>query len=178
RGSSTATSRARTSASSGRSTSSCERRRPEHRLLARHDTSRRRGVWDAAAMLRVIVAILSVALIALMLAEFFITFLLPRRVKRDPRIARRYFTLVWGPWRAAASRMPKERADTMLGIFGPLGLLFVLAFLAGGVIVGFAGLHWADRSNLGAASPTNFLNDLYFSAGSFFTASTLAQPVD
>jgi hypothetical protein len=125
---------------------------------------------------RVLVGILSVALILLMLSEFFITFLLPRRVKRDPRIARQFFVVVWRPWRAIAARISRPHADTMLGIFGPLGLLFVLAFLATGVIVGFAGLHWAERSDLGAASPANFANDLYFSAGSFFTASTLAQP--
>jgi hypothetical protein len=72
--------------------------------------------------------------------------------------------------------MSRAHADTMLGIFGPLGLLFVLAFLAMGVIVGFAGLHWAERSDLGVADPANFGNDLYFSAGSFFTASTVGQP--
>jgi hypothetical protein len=125
---------------------------------------------------RVVVGILSVALIGLMLAEFFVTFLLPRRVRRDPRIARQFFTVVWWPWRAVAGRMSRTQADTMLGIFGPLGLLFVLGFLATGVIVGFAGLHWAERSDLGAADSANFANDLYFSAGSFFTVSTVAQP--
>jgi hypothetical protein len=127
--------------------------------------------------MRVVVGIASVALIAGMLAEFFITFLLPRRVKRDPRIARQFFVIVWRPWRWVAARRSRVAADTMLGIFGPIGLLFVLAFLSAGVIVGFAGLHWADRSNLGGANPDAFGNDLYFSAGSFFTASTTTTPV-
>jgi hypothetical protein len=110
-----------------------------------------------------------------MLAEFFVTFLLPRRVKRDPRIARQFFIVVWRPWRWIAARRSKSGADTMLGVFGPIGLLFLVFFLAAGVIVGFAGLHWAERSDLGGSS-TNFANDLYFSAGSFFTASTVAEP--
>jgi hypothetical protein len=126
--------------------------------------------------MRVVVGILSVALIGLMLTEFFVTFLLPRRVKRDPRIARQFFVVVWRPWRAVAARMSRVAADTMLGVFGPLGLLFVLGFLSAGVIVGFAGLHWAERSHLGGVDPANFANDLYFSAGSFFTASTTVGP--
>lgn len=127
--------------------------------------------------MRAVVGILSVALIALMLAEFFVTFLLPRRVKRDPRIARQFFVVVWRPWRAIAARLSRAGGDTMLGIFGPIGLLFLLGFLSAGVIVGFAGLHWADRSDLGGADPGHFGNDLYFSAGSFFTASTTTGPV-
>jgi hypothetical protein len=128
--------------------------------------------------MRIVVGILSVALIALMLAEFFVTFLLPRRVKRDPRIARQFFVVVWRPWRAVASRLPRVGADTMLGFFGPLGLLFVLGFLSAGVILGFAGLHWADRSQLGGTEPASFGNDLYFSAGSFFTVSTAVGPTE
>jgi len=127
--------------------------------------------------MRVLVGVLSVALIALMLAEFFVTFLLPRRVKRDPRIARQFFVVVWRPWRAIAARLSRAGGDTMLGIFGPIGLLFLLGFLSAGVIVGFAGLHWADRSDLGVANGEHFGNDLYFSAGSFFTASTTTGPV-
>jgi hypothetical protein len=126
--------------------------------------------------MRVVVGILSVALIVLMLTEFFVTFLLPRRVERDPRIARQFFVAVWRPWRAVAARMSRVSADTMLGVFGPLGLLFVLGFLSAGVIVGFAGLHWAERSHLGGEDPAHFANDLYFSAGSFFTVSTTVGP--
>src|SRR6266542_4362653 len=126
--------------------------------------------------MRILVGIVSVGLILLMLAEFFVTFLLPRRMRRDPRIARQFFSVVWRPWRAIASRLSRVGADTMLGFFGPLGLLFVLAFLSAGVIVGFAGLHWAERSHLGGASTTDFGTDLYFSAGSFFTASTTVGP--
>jgi hypothetical protein len=121
--------------------------------------------------MRILVGLLSLGLIALMLAEFFVTFLLPRRVKRDPRIARQFFAVVWRPWRAIASRLPRVARDTMLGIYGPLGLLLVLGFLSAGLIVGFAGLQWAHHSHLGGVGAANVGDDLYFSADSFFGAA-------
>jgi hypothetical protein len=66
----------------------------------------------------------------------------------------------------------------MMGLFGPIGLLFILGFLSAGVIVGFAGLHWAERSHLRGQHPAQFGTDLYFSAGSFFTVSTASTPVN
>jgi hypothetical protein len=122
--------------------------------------------------MRTLLGVLSLGLIALMLAEFFVTFLLPRRVKRDPRIARQFFAVVWKPWRGIASRLPTVSRDTMLGIYGPLGLLLVLAFLSAGLIIGFAGLQWAHDAHLGGSAAATFGDDLYFSAGSFFGGST------
>ena len=74
--------------------------------------------------MRVVAAIAGVILIALMLSEFFVTFMLPRRVRRDPRIARGLSRLLWLPWRALARRLPPASADTLLGFFGPFALLF------------------------------------------------------
>ena len=138
----------------------------------------RLATWQALDAVRVLVVILSLAFILVMLAEFFVTFLLPRRVKRDPRIARSMFWLAWRPWRRLANRLPRTAADTMLGIFGPLGLLGILSVLAGGVILGFAGLQWANDSHFGGSHVTGFGNDLYFSAASFFTASPAFGPED
>jgi hypothetical protein len=121
---------------------------------------------------RTLVGLLSFALIAMMLAEFFVVFLLPRRVKREPRIARQFILALWRPWRAVAGRLPRVAADTVLGIFGPLSLLVVLAVLSFGLILGFAGLHWANHSNLDGPGGIGFGDDLYFSTGSFLSAST------
>jgi hypothetical protein len=71
---------------------------------------------------RLIVGLLCLALLAVLLAEFFVVFLLPRRVKRDPRVARGLLRSMWRPWRALARRLPTAAADTMLWVFGPLGL--------------------------------------------------------
>src|SRR2546421_7344946 len=100
--------------------------------------------------MHVVVGLVCLALIAVLLAEFFVVFLLPRRVKRDPRIARRVFAGLWRPWRAIAVRTSSVAADTMLGLFGPLGLLTLLAAVTLGVILGFSGLHWANSTHLPA----------------------------
>jgi hypothetical protein len=103
-------------------------------------------------------------------------FLLPRRVNRDPAIARGILRGLWIPWRALAGLLPREAADTTLGIFGPLGLLAILLLLSSGVILAYAGLHWGVSTRLGGHQVSDFGNDLYFSAGTFFSATNSATP--
>src|ERR1017187_3370518 len=73
--------------------------------------------------MRILVGVLGGALVALMLFEIFLAFLLPRRVKRDPLLARRVAIYAFGPWRALARRLPDQIGDTLLGMYGPFGLL-------------------------------------------------------
>jgi hypothetical protein len=93
--------------------------------------------------MRVVAGIAGVLLIALMLSEFFVTFLLPRRVRRDPRIARTFNRLLWRPWRAAARQMSPSAADTLLGFFGPLALLVNLIVWSLGLLIGYGLLEYA-----------------------------------
>ena len=61
------------------------------------------------ATVRLLIGLLAAVLLAFLLAEFFIVFLLPRRVNRDPAIARGILRTLWIPWRAGArprSRLP------------------------------------------------------------------------
>jgi hypothetical protein len=128
---------------------------------------------------RVLVGVAGIALIALMLTEVFFAFLLPRRVKRAPRVARRAWTAGWRPWRRLAGRLAPDTADTVLGLYGPLALVGILALWALGVMVGFAAIQWALGSNLGSGgSKVGFLDDLYFSAGGFLDTSTGLAPHD
>jgi hypothetical protein len=93
--------------------------------------------------MRVVAGIFGVALILVMISEFFVAFLLPRRVRRDPRIARGLTRLLWLPWRAIARRLPPASADTLLGFFGPFALLFQLVVWTLGIMLGYGLLEWA-----------------------------------
>jgi hypothetical protein len=123
---------------------------------------------------RVVVGIAGALLVLAMLAEFFVTFMLPRRVKRDPRFARGLFRAAWRPWRAIAARLPEGVGDTMLGFFGPLWIIATLAIWSLGIILGFACLFWAFDSSLSGTA--HFADDLYYSATAFFSAGTSLNP--
>jgi hypothetical protein len=123
--------------------------------------------------MRLLVGLLGGALVALMLLEIFLAFLLPRRVKRDPRIVRSVFDYAWRPWRRLARLLPDRAADTMLGVFGPVGLVLNLVLWVLGMMLGYACLLWAGGSRLGALpgprGAVNFGEDLYFSAATMTT---------
>jgi hypothetical protein len=112
-----------------------------------------------------------------MLAEFFVALLLPRRVKRDPWIARQIYAIVWPPWRAIARRLSPATGDSWLGIFGPLGLLLMVSALVFGLLIGFAALQWSAGSKLAGTVNPGFGDDLYFSASSLFSHTTNLQAV-
>lgn len=125
--------------------------------------------------MRVLVGLGGLLLIGLVLVEFFFVYLVPRRVKRDPRIARQLQDVAWGPWRALARRLSPRAADTFLGFFGPLALIGILIVWALGLVLGYAALYWALRSRLGGHADS-FAEDAYYSAGALFSASPSGIP--
>jgi hypothetical protein len=58
--------------------------------------------------------------------------------------------------------------DSFLGVFGPLSMLFLLAFWAAGLVLGFALLHFAAEHE-GARRGESFVRELYMSGETFFT---------
>jgi hypothetical protein len=115
--------------------------------------------------MRALAGIGGALLVVVMLGEFFVTFLLPRRVRRDPRIARGLSRSLWRPWRAVARRLKPAAADTFLGFFGPLALIVPLFVWTLGLIVGFGLLEWAVTG--GPFSTAFFTSSgLFLSAGS------------
>ncbi len=125
--------------------------------------------------MRALAGVVGLVLIVLILLEFFLVYLLPRRVKRDPRLARQFFDIAWGPWRAVARRMSPRAADTWLGIFGPFGVMTILLLWVVGLLLGFALIYWALRANLGGTHDA-FGTDLYYSGGALFSASPSGTP--
>jgi hypothetical protein len=115
--------------------------------------------------MRVLAGIFGVVLILSMVSEFFVTFLLPRRVRRDPRIARGLGRLLWLPWRALARRLPPSTADTWLGFFGPFALLFQLIVWTLGLMIGYGLL---ERGAVGGSLGDRLLS----SAGVFLSAES------
>lgn len=114
--------------------------------------------------------IIGVLLIIGVLWDVFETIVLPRRVTRRIRLARLFYRFTWSPWRAIATLIAnKKRRETFLGIYGPISLLALLCVWAVCVILGFAFLHVALRSQIGPAVNGNFLTDLYYSGTTFFT---------
>jgi hypothetical protein len=114
--------------------------------------------------MRILVGVLGGALVVSMVVEIFVAFLLPRRVKRDPRIVRSVFDYTWRPWRRVARMLPPQAGDTMLGIYGPIGLVVNLVMWVSLMMVGYACLQWAGGSHLVSNGTVDFGNDLYFSA--------------
>jgi hypothetical protein len=126
--------------------------------------------------MRILVGVLGALLVVLMLSEFFVAFLLPRRVKRDPRIARGVYQAVWLPWRGIAHRLRPIDADALLGYFGPLALLLELAVWVFGLVVGFGCLQWAGGGGFSLdASAGTFLSASFDHVGTWHRAIGLLE---
>jgi hypothetical protein len=123
-------------------------------------------------MTRILVGMLGGALVALMLVEIFVTFLLPRRVKRDPRLVRSVFAYAWRPWRRLARGLPPQAADTVLGIYGPFGVILNLVLWVLAMMLGYACLQWAAGSHLAPGHAVGFGNDVFFSAATMASSGT------
>src|ERR1700754_2356102 len=93
--------------------------------------------------MQVLAGIAGALLVGLILYEFFVTFMLPRPVSRDPRIARGLDALLWPRWRALATHLTETSADALLGFFAPLALLVQLLTWTVGLTIGFGLIEWA-----------------------------------
>ena len=113
----------------------------------------------------------SVLLITLVLLDGFESMILPRRVARKIRIARLFYRFSWEPWAAIARRIRgRNPRNLWLAWYGPLALLVLFAIWAGGLVLGFAGVHYALGTPLQFNNGgLDFAADLYFSGVTFFT---------
>lgn len=121
--------------------------------------------------MEIVVSLCGIALIVLVLWEGFETIVLPRRVTRRFRLTRLFYRRTWMPWaKMVSSLVSARRQETWLSVFGPLSLLLLLSIWAGGLITGFALIHWTiDSAMVTHDGSTGFLIDLYMSGTTFFT---------
>ncbi|HZV81867.1 MAG TPA: potassium channel family protein, partial [Geobacteraceae bacterium] len=119
----------------------------------------------------IVATIFGIALILLVLWEGFETIILPRRVTRRFRLTRFFYRGSWRPWvKMVRAFVPPRRRESWLSYFGPLSLLLLLSVWAGGLICGFALIHWTLGSALlSMDGDAGFLTDLYLSGTTFFT---------
>jgi hypothetical protein len=116
-------------------------------------------------------ALLSLALILLILLDAFEAMIQPRLVTHRFRYSRLFFRSTWTFWRAVALRIPAGKVrEAFLGIFGPLSMLGLFATWLIGLIVGFGLLHWFLGTPMGAPEGRPTVSTyLYFSGVTFFT---------
>ena len=119
----------------------------------------------------VLTSILGVIVIVLILLDSFETVVLPRRVTRHFRVSGWFYRNTWRPWKAIAKRIQSpSRRESILGYFGPLSLIFLLALWAMGLIFGFALLQYGTGQHLQSVGQvTNFRVLIYHSGETFFT---------
>jgi hypothetical protein len=112
---------------------------------------------------RLVVALVALAIIAIVLRDAFETVVLPRTVSRRFRLTRLYFRSTWLVWRSWACGVQSAgRRERLLAVFGPLSLLGLLTVWATALIIAFGALQWS----IGTGSSGEAL---YISGTLFFT---------
>jgi Ion channel len=119
-----------------------------------------------------LIVLASLGWIAAILHDGFEVMLLPRRVSREFRLTRLFYSTSWQVWRELARGMkPAKRRNLVLSWFGPSSVILLFALWAMSLIVAFGLIQWAIGSpmNTPAEQLPGFLDYLYFSGVTFFT---------
>ena len=119
-------------------------------------------------MMKLLLAPLSLILIAVVLQDAFEVMLLPRRVMRRLRAARLYFRSIWMVWTWFARLLRVGAArEHFLSVFGPLSMVVLFSLWALGLILGFGVFDWACQTGQAEHSP--LVDQIYLSGVTFFT---------
>jgi hypothetical protein len=112
-----------------------------------------------------------VAIFLIVLWDAFEAIILPRRVTRKFRLARVFYRTTWRAWKFFIGLLPlKKTRETLLGFYGPISLLVLVAVWANGLVLGFALMQFGAGSAVATAGGgPSFLTDLYLSGTTFFT---------
>jgi len=95
-------------------------------------------------LIALLVGALGLVLIGASLFDAFETIVVPRRVSRSLRLARRFYWVTWKPYAYfPRTMMQGPGRETFLSFFGPLSLLGLVGTWAIILIIGLAVLQWA-----------------------------------
>jgi hypothetical protein len=121
--------------------------------------------------MRLIAAVVGIAIILVVLGDAFETIILPRRVTRRFRLTRLFYRYTWMIWRGMVVRVnSRKRREALFGYYGPFSLLVLLGVWAVGMVLAFALLQWATPARFaGDLGMTEMSTALYFSGTTFFT---------
>ena len=117
------------------------------------------------------VSIFGIILIFLILMDAFETVVLPRRIKRNFRIASTFYKKTWRFWTQVAAHIKSpNRREGFLAYYGPLSLIVLLGFWALGLIFGFACVQYGLGEHLTLVNEKiTFGKVIYLSGETFFT---------
>ena len=111
------------------------------------------------------------AIFLIVLWDAFEAIILPRRVTRKFRLTRFFFKTTWTVWKFVMCLVKsRKRREALLGFYGPLSLLVLVAVWAVGLVLGFGMMQYGAGSavNTAAVEPS-FFTDIYLSGTTFFT---------
>jgi hypothetical protein len=115
--------------------------------------------------------ILGVVIFLTVVWDAFEAIILPRRVTRKFRFTRLFYRSTWRVWKVllAVVKQPKRR-ETLLGFYGPISLLVLVAIWAVGLVFSFGLMQFgAGSAILANSGTTGFSSDMYLSGTTFFT---------
>jgi len=115
--------------------------------------------------------ILGVVIFLIVVWDAFEAIILPRRVTRKFRFTRLFYRSTWRVWKLllAVVKQPKRR-ETLLGFYGPISLLVLVAIWAVGLVFSFGLMQFgAGSAILANSGTTGFSSDMYLSGTTFFT---------
>lgn len=118
-----------------------------------------------------IAAVAGLLIIATVLLDAFETVVLPRRIQRSFRLTSLFYRNTWVPWSRLSRHFRSiNRREAFLSYFGPLSLIILLVFWAGGLILGFALLQYGGGEHIALNNrPVTFGGLMYHSGETFFT---------
>ncbi len=112
-----------------------------------------------------------VVIFLIVLWDAFEAIILPRRVTRRFRLTRLFFRTTWTLWKFVMCLVrSRKRREALLGFYGPLSLLVLVAVWAVGLVLGFGLMQYgAGSAVVLTSSQPGFLTDIYLSGTTFFT---------